>query len=383
MHITAYSFITALVWFALFSLFISLLRKNVNFIRHLYVHSLLLLVVMTLIRVIFSVDSRHSHVIVSEKWLPAIIRAMTFPLVYIRETPISPLFCLLVIWCLGIVVNIVLLLEKTIGTMKRNAGMKSQMSPELSALIASMPGFPSHVKVIQHEVVGSAIMSGRWRPVLFLPVIELDAEEWRSIIEHELMHLRQNDFFTKTLVSFFRIIFWWYIPIRLIAEEADHILEIKCDDAVLKNASIEAVDYYSSALTKIAWSLLADENGESTAGKLWFQRKGKAENEMLLQRCELIQHYREPTKSCALTAGLLVIGLVLFVLSYSVILQPVFAPEIDSENDFQIVEGEMTLVELPDGRFELYIDGIFVALVENQENVRYGDLFKREDGMIP
>ena len=382
MQITAYSFIMALLWLILFAGLISCLRKNVDFIKYLYVYSFLFLIAVTLVRLSLPIDVRHSHIITSEKWLPAVIRTMTSPLMRIGTISITPLFCLITIWVVGIVVNIALLLGTQIKTSRRNAALESRMAPVIEKLIASMPNFPTRLKVVQHEAVASPVLVGLRNPVLFLPVAELEDEEWRLVVQHELAHLRMKDISIRALIVCFRVIFWWHIGIRSLAKDLDYILEIRCDSAVLKHASKGTVKRYSYALLKLA-EALSDAGAGVSGVASTFKRKNRSKNEMLLQRFELIQHHRKPKKSNAMTLGLLAVGISLFILSYSVILQPVFYPEIDSKTQFQITEGETTLIELPGGGFELYVGDVFIGIVEDINNIQFGDLMKREDGIIP
>ena len=377
MHITVYSFVTSLIWFTVFSFLISCLRKNNEFIKHLYLQSLVFLVVMTFLRLVFSFDSRHLRVVRSEEILPAVINAATHSWFQLFNVPVSAITILISVWAIGIVINSVNLLRRTLEASQLHAGLSSQASPYISQVIEAMPDFPKHIKVIQHQAVTAPMLVGIFKPVLFLPELELDDEEWRLIIAHELAHLSRNDIFIKYSIYFFRILFWWNIAIRTLVNDLDHILEMRCDDIVLKHALPATEKKYVTVLQKVAAACYGASTPPNGAGFLSSNSK-----KMLFERCRLIYDRSKIKRTPAISVGLLAVGLSLFILSYSIIIQPAYSPEI-GDGEFQFVPGEPTFITLPDGTFEVYIGGVFIATVDNISNVQSGTPNIREKDDIP
>jgi beta-lactamase regulating signal transducer with metallopeptidase domain len=91
---------------------------------------------------------------------------------------------------------------------------------------------------------------GIWNPVLFLPEelsSRLSSEEIRSILAHELAHLRRRDNLTSAIHMLIEALFWfypliWWLGARLIEER-----ERACDESVLAS-DIDAQVYAESIL---------------------------------------------------------------------------------------------------------------------------------------
>lgn len=91
---------------------------------------------------------------------------------------------------------------------------------------------------------------GIWNPVLLLPEelsTRLSSEEIRSILAHELAHLRRRDNLTSAIHMLIEALFWfyplvWWLGARLIEER-----ERACDESVLASA-IDAQVYAESIL---------------------------------------------------------------------------------------------------------------------------------------
>lgn len=93
---------------------------------------------------------------------------------------------------------------------------------------------------------------GIWRPVLLMPeglASHLSSEETRSILAHELSHLRRRDNLTFAMHMLSQAVFWfypltWWLGRRLIAER-----ERACDEAVL--ASGHEAHIYAESILKV------------------------------------------------------------------------------------------------------------------------------------
>jgi Zn-dependent protease with chaperone function len=80
---------------------------------------------------------------------------------------------------------------------------------------------------------------------------DLSHEEFEAIIVHELDHLNWNDAFIRTLINFFRMVFWW-IPTKWCLSRIEQCQEYACDKQIRKFNI--GNDHLASAILKAAQS---------------------------------------------------------------------------------------------------------------------------------
>jgi beta-lactamase regulating signal transducer with metallopeptidase domain len=106
------------------------------------------------------------------------------------------------------------------------------------------------VKVARTQIEPGLV--GIWRPVILLPdglASRLSSEELRSVITHEICHLRRRDNLTAALHTVVEVLFWfypvtWWLGSRLLAER-----ERACDESVI--ASGHDPKIYAEGILKV------------------------------------------------------------------------------------------------------------------------------------
>lgn len=99
------------------------------------------------------------------------------------------------------------------------------------------PGeIPDRVTPVRSPLADAPMMLGLLRPVLALPVGELDADTLGVVLRHELCHLRRRDVAYKTVLLLANAVHWFNPLVWLMAREASRNLELCCDDDVLRGA---------------------------------------------------------------------------------------------------------------------------------------------------
>lgn len=125
----------------------------------------------------------------------------------------------------------------------------SRLSPLLSDLEAKL-GLKKPVRYLTSYRVNSPFTTGWLRPVVMFPrelLGELEQEELKTIIAHELAHIKRYDFLVNMIQTLLCILFFyhpaaWWISAR-IDEEREHC----CDDLAIE-ATGESVGYARTLL---------------------------------------------------------------------------------------------------------------------------------------
>ena len=170
---------------------------------------------------------------------------------------------------------------------------------------------------------------GIWRPIVILPegiTSRLTGGEWRSLLTHELAHVKRYD----NLVSYFQMLvrsfFWfhplvWWIDRRLLAER-----EAACDESVIRHGEV-AEDYVAGILKACRLSVTAPVTGLS--------RITESNLKTRVERIMSIPH-RSPNvlwQRC-LVGSALAVAIVTSVLAGILSSRPVLAQETASTDDW-------------------------------------------------
>ncbi|MCH1941687.1 M56 family metallopeptidase [Holdemania massiliensis] len=104
--------------------------------------------------------------------------------------------------------------------------------------------------VCRHTATPCAM--GLIRPTIILPDQKWEPEELSLILTHELIHIRQNDCWVRLLCLITRVIYWFNPVVYLLEMHLNQYCEQACDEAVIKNCSLEERHQYGSLLIKQA-----------------------------------------------------------------------------------------------------------------------------------
>ena len=146
--------------------------------------------------------------------------------------------------------------------MRRLHGATSELSPELSALMASaaqrlkLKRLP---KVVVSDHATSPAVFGVFKPVLLLPrqtVENYSPAELEHIFLHELAHLKRGDLVVHAANMLLQIAYWFNPLLWLVRKQLQHLRELCCD-ATVANILREKTPEYRETLLETARRLLA------------------------------------------------------------------------------------------------------------------------------
>ena len=96
--------------------------------------------------------------------------------------------------------------------------------------------------------IGSPMMIGFIKPCILLPHANLDKDDLRFILKHELVHLKRKDLYYKVFVLLAAAIHWFNPIVYLLAKAIDTLCEISCDAETVQNTSIDIRQHYSETI---------------------------------------------------------------------------------------------------------------------------------------
>ena len=104
------------------------------------------------------------------------------------------------------------------------------------------------IRVRRGAGVHSPMLFGVIRPVLLMPVCELNEEQLHNVLAHEMTHLRRNDMLLKWLMMVIKSLHWFNPFVYLIDSRLEQECEISCDIAVTKSMSNEQKKSYADTI---------------------------------------------------------------------------------------------------------------------------------------
>src|SRR6266550_9231765 len=160
-------------------------------------------------------------------------------------------FCYLVL--------VIILTARTLRTFTRAKRVLRTLDPAPSDVISEVTDLAGllglkhvpDVRIIYADT--TPYVFGLMRPALVLPqcLVEMrPATERRSLILHELAHIRRKDVAIRYLQTVAAICFFFYPPILWISRRIEHLSEMACDHWAVAISDIDPADY-AGALVKV------------------------------------------------------------------------------------------------------------------------------------
>ena len=308
MGITIYSVVISVVFFNVALIAAFLMRRSNTFLARHTVSFLLLMVLLGIIRLLTPIDFDKAFVVRSYQVIPAIEDFINRPIA--GNYTLGSL--LLLVWLAGTVI----FLARDIVTQIRFVRTSRNYPPSDRRDLLDLAGeYGSNFGLLVSSSISRPYTAGLFRPAIYLPDIELPEESWRTILRHEVQHIRSHDEAKKLFFLAIQALFWWNPLAHISRKEIDTILELQCDAKVTAGMSKEEVDAYLDLL----WTL-KDRKAELTipvgaSAMVWDQKQLEARF-ATLWNYGITQKLRPHVIACSVLVAL-------FVLSYCVIVQPI------------------------------------------------------------
>lgn len=237
MHITLFSFVTAVLLSSLLIVVLYLSRKSVKTIRMLNFGYLACLYLFCLGRMFFSVELPFTIVVNAPTFMNPVSK-------FYRNTTLiagshfSKYELLLLLWVIGAIFLLTRFFLRYIGEKRRIDRLFKQKNQAIQDLLDMLRKDKKiHIQVLCCPNLSTPCGIGLFRRQILLPSQEYTEEELFHILRHELQHFQTHDLLVKWMIRVFQCLFWWNPLVYLLGKDMDQVLEIKCDLSVVKNYS--------------------------------------------------------------------------------------------------------------------------------------------------
>ncbi len=105
-----------------------------------------------------------------------------------------------------------------------------------------------HISLYQSDLIKIPFATGFFKMKVVIPTTEIDREDWRMLLTHELVHCKRHDVFMKTLVRFVQKVNWFNPCIYLFSRKFTDICEFTCDLEAVKHYDREQIIRYGDLL---------------------------------------------------------------------------------------------------------------------------------------
>lgn len=360
--ISAYSVCSAIIIFNLFLALIFILRRRTRFLAQHTVALLLFVSVLGLVRLFTPIDFEAAVIMQSRHLLPAIQSIVH------TELPIlgaSVGTALVVLWACGSLVFAV----RDISAAHRSRLIRREytyLDNEQVEALAAQLGLSGRVKISPQ--VQEPYVAGVFRPMIYLPAIELTQDELFFILRHEEEHIRSRDGLKKLLLLIVKWLFWFNPFAHISMGEADKLLELCCDERVVRSLDERGKLRYANSMMAVFQQLVHghEDSDLCTVHFVGNEQAVKQRFELLLTK----ERHRPKSTTVLYAAAMLV-----FVLSYFVIIQPASEPPQIAGEVLELTKDNSYIVHSGEQYYVYYFGDIWDVLsVEDLEIPPYSEL---------
>lgn len=355
MHITLFSFVTAVLLSSLLIVVLYLSRKSAKTIRMLNFGYLACLYLFCLGRLFFSVELPFA----------AVIRAPSLmnPLHDVNEANLPMMDgafwvsdLLLLVWAVGSILLFAQFLIRYHRGKRDIDRLPKQENQVLQKILDELQRGNKRripIQVLCCSGLSTPCGIGLLRRQILLPSQEYTEEELFHILRHELQHFQTHDLLVKWMIRVFQCLFWWNPLVYLLGKDMDQVLEIKCDLSVVKNYSRqETLAYMRTIKNQLEQAIHTEKIVPVASASLVGNFAMSNVEERFLYLAESLKPNQRKELSKPAFAVLFV---ALIMASYSFVLQSSYeAPELD-ENGEKIQyrqEDEIKLLHKKDGSYQ-------------------------------
>ena len=362
MGVTVYSIVASVIFFNIALVTAFIMRRSSTFVARRTVSYLLLMVLLGIIRLLTPIDFDKAFVVRSYQVIPMIEDFLNRPIV--GSYTFGSL--LLLVWLAGTVTFIV---RDMIIQIRFIHASRNYPPSDRRDLLDLAGEYGSNFGLLVSSSISRPYTAGLFRPVIYLPDIELPEEQWRTILRHEVQHIRSHDEVKKLFFLAIQALFWWNPLAHISRKEIDTILELQCDAKVTAGMSNEEVDAYLDLLWTLKERKAEQRIPVGASTMVWDQKQLEARFEALQDAS--IAKKRRPR----IVAHSLLIAL--FILSYSVIVQPAGFPDkprywddFYSSDEIYILpystEASHEYIVYKNNEYYFYVDGNFICRIDEE-----------------
>lgn len=354
MGVTVYSIVASVIFFNIALVTAFIMRRSSTFVARRMVSYLLLMVLLGIIRLLTPIDFDKAFVVRSYQVIPMIEDFLNRPIM--GSYTFGSL--LLLVWLAGTVTYIV---RDMIMQIRFVHASRNYPPSDRRDLLDLAGEYGSNFGLLVSSSISRPYTAGLFRPVIYLPDIELPEEQWRTILRHEVQHIRSHDEVKKLFFLAIQALFWWNPLAHISRKEIDTILELQCDAKVTAGMSNEEVDAYLDLLWTLKERKAEQRIPVGASTMVWDQKQ-------LEVRFTALRDTGFSPKRIPHIVVYAVL-LALFMLSYSVIVQPARFP---NEEEYLADAGEsdnaymLPYTAQASNEYILHTNGEYLYFIDDQ-----------------
>lgn len=193
---------------------------------------------------------------------PVTARSATEVAIAARAIPqvndsLSPSGALLALWAIVVTAllgRFVVNQLRTHGVVRRARDLEiDALPPEIRA--AMRPLIRDRARLAESDELHGPAVWGVWSPTLVLPtglIEELDPQELRWVLSHELAHIRRHDVAIAGLQRLLQILWFFHPVVWLVGRQVDRWRECACDEMALSDSDPGSRRGFAEALVRLA-----------------------------------------------------------------------------------------------------------------------------------
>lgn len=158
----------------------------------------------------------------------------------------------LYIWIFGMVIALSLNIFRYVRFKKYLNKGNRPAGDEETALLNHLLNRSRRVSLVRNKYLSTPMLVGIINPVIIIPDIELDINQLKNILLHEITHLRRFDIGIKWITFIVSSIHWFNPLMYFIKKEINSACELSCDEWVIRNLSDEEKQSYGDTLISMA-----------------------------------------------------------------------------------------------------------------------------------
>jgi len=321
MAVSSYSVIIALLWFTVAALIGCWTLRKAEKYGLVFISVIFTLAIL---RAVLPLEYAGSLIINSTKIYPAIQRAVSVQV--FRDVTFGE--SLLILWGIGSAIQILRFLKEGIKQ-ARFLRQISQDTPheEYNRLYALLRricyefGYHGKWKLTLSEDVLTAYQAGFIHPHIVLPesITEASEQDICNVFRHEMQHFLGKHLWIHTGMQIAACLLWWNPVMGFMNRSVQQLLELLCDRRACKNLSQEEQYSYLKTLLRFL-----KNKTEKPANRIALSYVGNSAGSEMKQRFQLVLQNKPSARLKFQMWVNCILCIVLFVMSYLVIVQPAF-----------------------------------------------------------
>lgn len=201
---------------------------------------------------------------------------------------------------------------------------------------------PKPCRLLTASHISSPVIMGIRSPVIVIPDIHLNEKEWEYIFMHELCHLYKGHLLLQFLMEILASLYFWNPLVLLLNRQLSKLYEFNADEKVCSSLNnLQKIDYSHCLLKVLHWQT---EQSKTQMPGISFASSD------LSARIKRTTDTRQTSRTTCLNHLFLAGMISLFILSYTIILEPIHNlddPNIMDVSDFYYRPNE-------DGTYDLF-----------------------------